>query len=152
VAFGFPDNIFQPDDAFVRLLDRQSESRSDIVLGLFPTHQPNKVDMVDLDPDGRICGIQIKPARTHLRYTWLIAVWAPEFTRFMHEYVTVFQKKKDDRKVGENVEEDQELFVGNIIQAAINNDMQVDTVLFPNGKYLDIGTPEDIIKAFQSNI
>jgi glucose-1-phosphate thymidylyltransferase len=152
VAFGFPDNIFQAEDAFVRLLARQSESRADIVLGLFPTHQPHKVDMVDLDPDGRICGIQIKPARTHLRYTWLIAVWTPKFTRFMHEYVTALQKRKDDRKGGVNGEEKQELFVGDVIQAAIHNDMQVDTVLFPNEKYLDISTPEDMIKAFQSKI
>ena len=133
------------------LPDNQSPS-ADIVLGLFPTHQPHKVDMVDLDPDGRICGIQIKPARTHLRYTWLIAVWTPDFTRFMHEYVTVFQKRKDDGNVGENVEKDQELFVGDVIQAAIHNDMQIDSVLFPNGNYLDISTPEDLIKAFQSSI
>lgn len=152
VVFGFPDNIFQPKDAFIRLLAKQSESCADIVLGLFPTHQPDKVDMVDLDPDGRICGIQIKPARTHLRYTWLIAVWTPEFTRFMHEHVTAIQKTKNNRQVGENLEGDQELFVGDIIQAAIHHDMQVETVLFPDGKYLDIGTPEDMIEAFQSKI
>jgi len=152
VAFGFPDTILRPDDAFVQLIARQSESRADIVLGLFPSHHPHKVDMVDLDADGRICGIQIKPARTHLRYTWLIAVWTPEFTRFMHEYVTVLQKKKDDRKRGVKVEEDQELFVGDVIQAAIHNDMQIDTVLFPKGKYLDIGSPEDMLKAVQFKI
>jgi glucose-1-phosphate thymidylyltransferase len=108
--------------------------------------------MVDLDPDGRICGIQIKPARTHLRYTWLIAVWTPDFTRFMHEYVTALQKRKDDRKRSLNVEEDHELFVGDVIQAAIYNDMLIDTVLFSKGKYLDIGSPEDMVKAVQFKI
>ena len=103
VAFGFPDIIFQPDDAFVRLLARQSESNADIVLGLFNASRPHKVDMVDLEPDGRICGIQIKPTRTDLRYTWLIAVWTPNFTRFMHEYVIMDRKRKDDEKAGQNV-------------------------------------------------
>jgi glucose-1-phosphate thymidylyltransferase len=152
VVFGFPDNIFQPDDAFVHLLTRQSESCADIVLGLFPTHQPHKVDMVDLDPDGQICGIHIKPEKTNLRYTWLIAVWTPEFTRFMHEYVATLQKRKNTRNEGANVEEDQELFVGNVIQAAIHKDIQIDTVVFPNGEYLDIGSPEDIVKAIQNKI
>lgn len=150
VAFGFPDNIFQPADAFVRLLARQSESRADIVLGLFPTHQPDKVDMVDLDSDGRICGIQIKPAHTQLRYTWLIAVWTPEFTHFMHEYVAA-GRKKNDKKSGVSYVEEQELFVGDVIQSAFEHDMRVDSVVFTDGNYLDIGTPEDMVKAVHLN-
>ena len=152
VALGFPDTILQPDDAFVRLIARQSESRADLVMGLFPANHPHKVDMVDIDPDGRICGIQIKPAQTHLRYTWLIAVWTPDFTHFMHEYVTILQERKDGREKGINAEEDQELFVGHVIQAAIHNNMRIDTVLFPKGKYLDIGSPEDMVKAVQFKI
>ena len=33
VAIGFPDIIFQPDDAFVRLLARQAATNADVVLG-----------------------------------------------------------------------------------------------------------------------
>jgi glucose-1-phosphate thymidylyltransferase len=62
LAFGFPDIIFQPEDAFVQLLARQASTKAGIVLGLFPTDQPQKVDMVDLDDDGRIRLIEIKPA------------------------------------------------------------------------------------------
>jgi glucose-1-phosphate thymidylyltransferase len=43
--------------------------------------------------------------------------------------------------------EEQELFVGDVIQSAFENDIQVDSVVFKNGDYLDIGTPEDIVKA-----
>ena len=150
VAFGFPDIIFQPDDAFLQLLTRQAESNADIVLGLFPAHQPQKMDMVDMDADGRIRGIQIKPAQTHLRYTWIIAVWTSSFTRFMHKYVLATQRTNNKDKAGTNAEEHQELFVGDVIQAAIhNNHMQIDTVLFSDGNCLDIGTPEDILKADQ---
>lgn len=147
VAFGFPDIIFQPDDAFVRLLTRQAESRADIVLGLFPAHQPHKMDMVALDADGRINGIQIKPEQTHLHYTWIIAVWNSGFTEFMHDYIATSQRRIDQGKACSNAGETQELFLGDVIQAAITNHIKADTVIFPDGNYLDIGTPEDIVKA-----
>ena len=146
VALGFPDIIFQPDDAFVQLITRQAESNADIVLGLFPTDRPQKWDMVNLNDNGRIRGIQIKPDQTHLRYTWGIALWTPVFTHFMHKYIANLQHDKAEN----NALEQRELFVGDVIQAAIQNDMHIDTVLFPDGNCLDIGTPEDIIKAAQS--
>jgi len=150
VVFGFPDIIFQPDDAFLQLLSRQAESKADVVLGLFPAHHPHKVDMIDLDAHGRIRGIHIKPARTHLRYTWTIAVWTSQFTRFMHEYILSIQETQNDKNSGGAYgEEQQELFVGDVIQAAIHNDMQIDTVLFTDSTFLDVGTPEDMIKAVQ---
>jgi len=153
VVFGFPDIIFQPDDVFVQLLAKRAETNADIVLGLFPADQPRKMDMVDLDANGRIRGIEIKPARTDLRYTWIIAVWTSDFTRFMHEYVLASQKTNHKDKAGTNVKEQEELFVGDVIQAVIhNNNMQIDTVLFPDGSCLDIGTPEDIVKVVQTPV
>ena len=151
VAFGFPDIIFQPKDAFVRLIARQVESNADIVLGLFTTKHPHKVDMVDQESDGRISEIQIKPARTHLRYTWLIAVWTPVFTCFIHEYVTASRKKTIDKRSGASIME-KELFIGDVIQSAIEHNMQIDSVVFTRGNYIDIGTPEDIAKATQFKI
>jgi glucose-1-phosphate thymidylyltransferase len=50
VAMGFPDILFQPDDAFVRLLARLEASNADVVLGLFPTEEPQKAGMVILMP------------------------------------------------------------------------------------------------------
>ena len=147
VAFGFPDIIFQPDDAFAQLLTRQAESNADIVIGLFPAHEPHKMDMVDLHPNGRIRRIEIKPVRTHLRYTWIIAVWTSTFTCFMHEYVLACQRRKAKGNAATNVAEQKELFIGDVIQAAIHDDIQTDTVLFNDGNYLDIGTPEDMINA-----
>jgi glucose-1-phosphate thymidylyltransferase len=152
VVFGFLDIIFQTDDAFLQLLSRQAESDADSVLGLFPAHQPHKVDMVDLDANGRVRGIHIKPARTYLRYTWTIAVWTSRFTRFMHEYVLAIQKTNDRNLAGTDANKQQELFVGDVIQAAIHNDMRIDTVLFADGTFLDVGTPEDMVKAVQMTI
>jgi glucose-1-phosphate thymidylyltransferase len=149
VIFGFPDIVFQPEDAFVQLLNKQSESSADIVLGLFLAHKPHKMDMVDLSADGRISKVEIKPVQTHLNYTWIIAVWTPKFTRFMHEYVLSRQGSKIKNNAGANTEKQKEVFLGDVIQAAIQNDLRIDKVFFEDGNYLDIGTPEDMVKAVQ---
>ena len=36
VAFGFPDILFVPEDVFAQLLERQTSTNSDVVLGLYP--------------------------------------------------------------------------------------------------------------------
>jgi glucose-1-phosphate thymidylyltransferase len=138
LAFGFPDIIFEPNDAFVRLLDRQRVTNADIILGLFPTDQPQKVDMVDIDEEGKVGQILIKPNKTELRYTWCIAIWTPVFTKFLHEYVNAYKSLEDGRP---------ELSLGNVIQASILNGLQVEAVKVSTSPYLDIGTPEDLAKA-----
>ncbi|WP_201035871.1 hypothetical protein, partial [Salmonella enterica] len=54
VALGFPDILFQPEDAFVRILARLDASNAHVVLGLFPTNQPQKAGMVDFDDTGKV--------------------------------------------------------------------------------------------------
>ncbi|GJQ22811.1 MAG: nucleotidyltransferase [Candidatus Brocadia sapporoensis] len=149
VALGFPDIIFSPDDAFVRLLNHQSSSKAYAVLGIFPADQPQKMDMVDLDKDGRVRFIEIKPVKTHLKYTWVIAVWTPTFTNFMHEYLSKIydENSRDDADSKMN---NKELFVGDVIQAAINNGLLIEGVLFPENHSIDIGTPDNLVKAVKN--
>ncbi len=147
VALGFPDIIFQPEDVFVKLLKCQTDKNADVVLGLFPTDQPQKWDMVDMDTDGRIRHILIKPFQTNLRYTWVVAVWTKNFTHFMHYYLSVIQEANRQGNGGNNVSKQRELFIGDVIQAAIDNNLKIEGVLFPDGNCLDIGTPDDLVKA-----
>ncbi len=147
VAFGFPDIIFKPDDAFVRLLERQADTNADVVLGLFVPDQPHKWDMVDLDDEGRIRRIVIKPAQTQLRYAWCIAVWTPTFTHFMHAYLAKTLKQSERRDGTGQFADQRELYVGDVIQAAIDADMKVGAVPFSNGSCLDIGTPDALVQA-----
>ena len=149
IVFGFPDIIFQPEDAFVRLLARQAATKADVVLGLFPADQPQKMDMVDLDEDGRIRQIVIKPRHTHLHDTWIIAVWTPVFTHFMHEYLVAIQTEYGQDN---GSSKQRELFVGDVIQAALHTGLQVETVRFPDGHYVDIGTPEDLVKIVHHSV
>ena len=152
IALGFPDILFEPDDAFVRLLAQQVATNADVVLGLFPTEQPQTADMVDLHGNGQVRRIVIKPLQTDLRYTWIIAVWTPAFTHFLHEYLAAAQIKSPQDDTGNGPPKRRELFVGDVIQAAIDAGLQVEKVLFPEGNYLDIGIPGNLVKAVLNSV
>lgn len=139
VLLGFPDILFKPRNAFVSLLEKQKQTGAEIVLGLYKTTNHRKADMVDFDDQGRVRSIVIKPDQTHLVYAWTIAVWTPAFTAYLHEIVTDIDKGKHSIS-GQNGE----IFIGDVIQAAIRRGMNVQAVLFPDGKFLDIGTVADL--------
>jgi glucose-1-phosphate thymidylyltransferase len=152
VLFGFPDILFKPCDAYVQLVERMHESQADIVLGLFLAENPQKVDMVDLNVDGTISDIHIKPSKTCLRWTWIIAVWNDVFTEFMHDIVWRHLQRVAAAKRNLNKKDHKEVFVGDVIREAIGSKLKIDQVLFPQGKYIDIGSPEDMIVAVQTRI
>jgi glucose-1-phosphate thymidylyltransferase len=139
VALGFPDVLFEPADAYARLIERQRATGADVVLGLFPTSKFRTTDMVALGPDGRVLRIEVRPESTALRYNWLLAVWSPVFTRFLHEAVR-------SAPAGER-----ELQIGSIVQEAVAAGLTVQGVEFPDGTYRDIGTPEELAAAVREH-
>lgn len=128
VIFGFPDILFEPRDAFVRLIERLDNSGADVVLGLFPTGNPSKMDMVATDDSGRVTDIQIKPDATTLDLTWILAAWRPKFSAY----------------VAENHDG---AHLGHVLQSAMADGLRVDSVSFYDGRSLDIGTPDDLERA-----
>jgi glucose-1-phosphate thymidylyltransferase len=138
VALGFPDMIFGPEDVFTTLLEHQQSSDADVVLGLFPADRPEKVDMVDLDDDGNVRRIIVKPPHTDLHDTWGVAVWAPTFTDFMHEFLALHQETAAGQA---------ELFIGDVVLAAIKNGLRVHGVQVSEQPFLDIGTRDDLSRA-----
>lgn len=143
VAMGFPDILFQPQDVYVRLLNRLDRTGADVVLGLFPARRPSKSDMVATDDAGNVKEIVIKPASTTLRHTWICAVWTPSFTAFQHEYLS--------RPAVQDGARESELYVGDVIRAALRADLRVNSVCFPAGAYVDIGTPEALAEAVREH-
>ena len=135
VALGFPDILFEPADAFSHLREKYTATGADIVLGLFPSDEPHKCDMVDLDDAGKIREIIIKPLSTDLRYSWILAVWRSTFTQFMHTHL---QERQHWQQT--------ELFVGDVFREALRVGMHIETVLFPHGKFVDVGTPDALRK------
>lgn len=141
VAFGFPDILFDTDDAFVQLLDRQASTGADVVLGLCPVERPWTMDMVERDDKSKVRSIVIKPPVSSLGYGWIIAVWSPVFTLFLHEHLQSQQHK------GDGTEGRSELSVGHVLQAALHNGLHMEGVQFSQCSYLDIGTPDNLNKA-----
>lgn len=133
VAFGFPDILIEPRDCVARLRDHQRLTGADLVLGLFRAERPSKMDMVELDASGTVQRIVIKPSTTTLEDTWILAVWTPRFTSFLHDYVRAEQR-----------DQDRERYVGDAMQAAIDAGWRIEGVRIPGGRYRDIGTPDDL--------
>jgi len=148
IALGMPDINFHPETAFLKLLQQQVATNADVVLGLMPVERPHKWDMVDLDEHGRIRQFVIKPAHTLLTYAWVIAVWTPVFSDFMHQYLIVHQCTIRSQDSAENRQkQNPELYMGDVFQTFIEEGRSIETVTFPNGSCIDIGTPEDLLKA-----
>ena len=130
--------VFGPEDIFTPLIQYHQSSSADVVLGLFPADRPEKVDMVKLDNDGHVTQIIIKPRHTDLQDTWGVAVWTPAFTQFMHRFLALHQKTA----AGEN-----ELFVGDIVRAAMEGGLRVHGIRVSEQPFLDIGTRDDLSRA-----
>ncbi|AKG24769.1 dTDP-glucose pyrophosphorylase [Calothrix sp. 336/3] len=142
VALGFPDILFQPENAYTKILQRLTTNQVDIVLGLFPTDKPQKAGMVDFDERGKVRQIIEKPKETNLKYMWGIAVWQPSFTEFLHNYLIPIKQQN-------NLPQMPEIPIGDVIKAAITHGLKVEAEVFIDGSYLDIGTPDDLLQAVQ---
>jgi glucose-1-phosphate thymidylyltransferase len=143
VALGFPDIIFELEDAYVRLLKRQEISGADVALGLLPADQPQKSDMVETNSQGDVTRIIIKPKSSTLRTCWVNAVWTPRFTCFLHDHLaSVIERARKSGSMEKLAE--QEFYVGNVLQAWLDEGHSIATETFPDGKWLDIGTAKDL--------
>jgi glucose-1-phosphate thymidylyltransferase len=156
VVMGFPDILIEPEDAYRQLLQRLDQGNADVVLGLFPTDQPKKVGVVDFDETtGQVSGIYEKSNFTHLPYMWAIAAWQPSFTEFLHQVVTTRQRQLIGEHPPQSLKEMPdytELPIGDVIQQAIDAGLRVEAVPFPQGSYLDIGTPENLKRAIAASL
>ncbi len=148
IVFGFPDILFQPKDAFIQLLARQSATGAPIVLGAFKADNPAKVDMLVTDDQKRVVDIVIKPDQTRLTHTWILAVWNDQFSRYLHAFVADDLRRRRQHLTHANLSE---IYVGDVIRTAIKARWPVETVFFNRGAYLDVGTPEDMIKAMSNS-
>ncbi len=148
IALGYPDILLHPRDAYSPLLERQERTGADVVLGLFPTDNPRKTDMVETDADGRVTAIEIKPDRATPGTCWVMAVWTPEFSRYLHEHLARLVKAARKMDAMDQLES-REFYVGNVLQAWLAEGHPVEAETFPQGRWLDIGTPEDLARAMQ---
>jgi glucose-1-phosphate thymidylyltransferase len=135
VALGFPDVLARPTHGLARAVVRRRTGGADVVLALFPTDRPHKCDMVDVDSEGNVRGIEIKPASTALALTWLFATWGTRFTELLHG------------RAATSPPAGRELAVSDLLLEAMERGLRVEAIVLPRGSHLDIGTPDDLERA-----
>jgi dTDP-glucose pyrophosphorylase len=67
----------------------------------------------------------------------------------MHDYVAEHKAQHISAQPPQSNLNHNELYLGHVIDSAIQNGIQTEAVIFLNCRYLDIGTPEDLKKAFK---
>ncbi len=140
VLMGMPDTIFEPHDAFQKLLAAHQNWKADLTLGLFSTDSPQKFGMIGLDPDYNVIEHVDKPSSTHLKWLWGIACWGPRFTTLMHEVL-------ETRGADIVARKGREVVLGDIFDVAISVGLRVKGLPFEDGRYIDTGTYEDLRQA-----
>ena len=95
--------------------------------------------MVELGPDGRVVRVEVRPESTTLRFNWLIAVWGPVFTRFLHEAV---QRRPS---------EEGEFQIGAVVRCPSPPGSTSRASSSPQGSYRDVGTPAELAAAMREH-
>ncbi len=133
VVFAMPDTIVLPPDALARVHAERVASGADVVLGVFPTDEPERLGPVELDASGRIVRIYDKPASPPASNTWALASWSPRFTAFACDW----DETQDASGAREHA-------IGHAFEAARAAGLDVRAVSFASGRFLDVGTPHGL--------
>ncbi|MCC2641060.1 MAG: putative Nucleotidyl transferase, possible Glucose-phosphate thymidylyltransferase [Nitrospira sp.] len=148
VAFGFPDILFGPDDAYRQLMEAQERTGAEVVLGLHRVYNPRAWDMVERDADGSVRSIVMKPASTTLPHGWCCALWTPIFSDFLHRFLLAEETSRNLQSLANRANDlSGDLAMGVLLQAALKAGLPMQSVIFPDDTYIDIGTPEDLVRA-----
>jgi glucose-1-phosphate thymidylyltransferase len=136
ILFGFPDILFSPADALLRLKQQlEAEPDTDVLLGLFPVAEQHRYDTVILSDDERISDVRIKePSEDPDRLAWILAAWKPMFSDFLRTRTSEILKHPGDI--------DAEVQMGAVFRSAIRAGLTIKGQKFLQGACLDIGTPE----------
>jgi dTDP-glucose pyrophosphorylase len=66
---GLPDTIWDGEEGFARLVEAL-DGETDVVLGLFTSAEPERSDVVTLDPSGLVTAVAVKPERPASNLIW----------------------------------------------------------------------------------
>lgn len=142
VILVFPDILFEPRTGIAKYLSSRAQTEADVLLALVPSTRGDKVDMVSADADGVVSKIVPKPGPGQDGWTWVAAAWSPGFTDFLHRFL------ETDTATHERLAS-RELYVGDVLNAAIASGLEIQAARFTDGWAIDIGTPDDFATAWQ---
>jgi len=135
VCLTLPDTVFRPRRAVGQICEELRSSSGDLVLGVFPTAEPQNLGPVRVAADGRVVEVQDKPPATDLLNTWGMAVWKPRFTALLDQTVARWEAEQGPAT---------ERPLGEIFNDAIHAGLNVRAVCFEDGAFLDVGKPEGL--------
>jgi glucose-1-phosphate thymidylyltransferase len=137
VVFAMPDTIVFPQGALARVHADRVETNADVMLGIFPTDEPERLAPVEIDASGKITAIHDKPARPPCKNTWGVASWSPRFTAFC----CAWNEQRAGAKEGA---------IGHAFEAARASGLDVRAHVFDDGSFLDVGTPHGLRAALSA--
>lgn len=151
IAFGFPDILFGPQDAYAQLISKQKDTGADVVLGLHLIRKSKCWDMVAREANGRVTRIDMKPESTTLSVGWHFAVWTPVFSEFLHQFLRSEKTLREMARMRSPANDPSgDLAFGVVLQAALAEGLHVQSVSFPGDGPLDLGSPETLYRAINS--
>ena len=139
VALLFPDIVFEPKRALREVVDNRRQVDADLVLALVPAASGEKIEIVSVSDSGLVEKVTPKPGRDNHGWTWVTAAWNSRFGNFLHDILPTAHEITD-----------RELFVADVINAAIDAKFQVNALKYPDGNSFDLGTPEELTSYWQS--
>ncbi len=123
----FSDTIYKSGYLYGPVLDRLAKGDAQVVLGTFPADE--NADRVDIDKNGIIHRIICKPEKSDLKSVWSVAAWQPEFTLFLHKYISSINTCTPPAEV----------HIGHVIQFSIEAGFVVAGVQVSEYPPIDIG-------------
>ena len=133
VCLALPDTLVAPADAIAQVRADKDASGADLVLGVFPTDEPERLGPVRVGADGSVLEVLDKPAATDLRNTWGVALWSPRFSDLLAAAVRA----------------EPSVVLGAVFQRAVTAGLRVRAVPFASGQFLDVGTPGGLAAALR---
>lgn len=130
-CFAMPDTMFSPATAFQDIIEVLNKHNADLVLGVFPTDEPEHFAPVEFDKNGIVLGVEEKPSSPRFNNTYGIAVWNKVFWEFFETNSSVLAS-------GVSVTE--------TFHQAAKHGLNVRCVYFADGWYKDVGRINNISK------
>jgi len=128
VVMALPDTLLFPLDALALARAHQVATGADLVLGVFPVAEPERLGPVEIGDDGRVLRVHDKPARAPVANSWGCAAWSSRFADYLDE--------AEARRTGPG-----EGILGHIFEQARADGLGVRAVAFADGALVDVGTP-----------
>lgn len=130
VMFALPDTILSPRDALLRMTQKEA----DVVLGVFPSDEPERLAPVELDPQGAVLKVHDKPENPPAQNTWGAMLWSSRFT----DFCTAWDQKPERSGV-----------LSHAVEDAKAQGMSLEACVFERGRFLDMGTPLGLAQTLQ---